>query len=434
MKGAAAVDPQSNPWANPYMFSAKKEPLLINPMTARPETTEHQNKRLEQEHFYSIVRSFEYYASWQFERLQHKHQDFQALPAKYRSIASSIPQKFKKMRNAIIQNQALISLIVQQASNFMLGTKGYDMNPDFINIDTDRIPNRLNMDKVRSTLKQMARDWSSFGEIERSQCYGPILSKLEELFPDKSKRPDVRVLNPGCGLGRLPWEIAKMGFFSQGNEFSYFMLLGSHFVLNQCHEEGMFVIYPFCDITTNQWSFDEDDSGQMAKAMVPDVAPHSLLDSIKDLKRRDLLSMVAGDFCEIYSKREQEGTWGVVVSCFFIDTAHNILQYLEIFSRCLELNGYLINLGPLLYHFEDQGDPSVEFTYSEIMRLLPVFGFKVIYQRKRSEAVKCEYAQSRHSMYKMHYECTFWVAQKVKEVDLNAKHPNNGSGDIIEAE
>lgn len=151
----------------------------------------------------------------------------------------------------------------------------------------------------------MARDWSTFGAIERSQCYGPILSKLAELFPEKKKRPNVRVLNPGCGLGRLPWEIAKMGFFSQGNEFSYFMLLGSHFVLNQCHEAEMFVLYPFCDITTNQWCFEEDaesaNNGQMARVKVPDVAPHDLLQSIKDLERHDLLSMVAGDFCGLYA-------------------------------------------------------------------------------------------------------------------------------------
>jgi carnosine N-methyltransferase len=39
------------------------------------------------------------------------------------------------------------------------------------------------MDKVRSTIRQCARDWSSEGFAEREQCYGPILNELKERFP-----------------------------------------------------------------------------------------------------------------------------------------------------------------------------------------------------------------------------------------------------------
>lgn len=61
----------------------------------------------------------------------------------------------------------------------------------------------------------------------------------------------------------------------------------------------------------------------------------------------------------------------------------------------------------------------MEFTHGEIMNMFPAFGFKLVYERKREDAMKCEYASSRNSMYKMHYECAFWVAQKVKNVDLD---------------
>lgn len=164
-----------------------------------------------------------------------------------------------------------------------------------------------------------------------------------------------------------------------------------------------------------------------------------------DLDRQDLLSMVAGDFSEIYSRKEQHNTWNVIVSCFFIDTAHNILEYLEIFSNCLVINGYIINLGPLLYHFEDQSDPSIELTYNEIMNLLPIFGFKVIYEKKRDSALKCSYAQSQHSMIQNYYNCAFWIAQKVKNVDIeqyakmkaaeekeeNENKDNDNDGDFV---
>jgi len=48
-----------------------------------------------------------------------------------------------------------------------------------------------------------------------------------------NKRPPVKVLTPGAGLGRLSFEIAKKGYHCQGNEFSYFMLIPSNFFLNR---------------------------------------------------------------------------------------------------------------------------------------------------------------------------------------------------------
>lgn len=43
----------------------------------------------------------------------------------------------------------------------------------------------------------------------------------------------VSVLVPGAGLGRLAWEIARLGYMCQGNEWSFFMLFSSNFVLNR---------------------------------------------------------------------------------------------------------------------------------------------------------------------------------------------------------
>ncbi|CAM9233633.1 unnamed protein product, partial [Choristocarpus tenellus] len=69
--------------------------------------------------------------------------------------------------------------------------------------------------KVTSTLHQLSRDWCKEGEEERKQCYMPI-----------------SVLVPGAGLGRLPLEFVYRGYATQGNEFSYFMLFVSYFMLN----------------------------------------------------------------------------------------------------------------------------------------------------------------------------------------------------------
>lgn len=90
----------------------------------------------------------------------------------------------------------------------------------------------LQQDKVRSTLRSFVRDWAEEGRGEREACYGPILDALDAHFP-KEGRGEVKVLVPGCGLGRLAMEIAAQGFWAQGNEFSTYMLIASHFALNQ---------------------------------------------------------------------------------------------------------------------------------------------------------------------------------------------------------
>lgn len=57
-------------------------------------------------------------------------------------------------------------------------------------------------------------------------------------------------------LGRLAFDIARLGFECQGNEFSLFMLFTSNFVLNKCNAVNSFKIHPyihnFCNNISNK--------------------------------------------------------------------------------------------------------------------------------------------------------------------------------------
>jgi len=67
-------------------------------------------------------------------------------------------------------------------------------------------------DKVRSTLRSFVRDWADEGKEERKQCYDPCLEALERYYPKVGRdRKGIRVLVPGCGLGRLAMEVAAKG-------------------------------------------------------------------------------------------------------------------------------------------------------------------------------------------------------------------------------
>ena len=47
--------------------------------------------------------------------------------------------------------------------------------------------------------------------------------------------------------------------------------------------------------------------------------------------------MCAGDFVEVYSAQDQAASFDCVATCFFLDTAHNILQYMQIIRHILKV-------------------------------------------------------------------------------------------------
>lgn len=281
-------------------------------------------------------------------------------------------------------------------------------------------PPPKDVDKVRSTLKQLVRDWSAEGSEERSQAYGPILEALESIYAhvNRSDRAAIRILFPGCGLGRLPWEAAYRGFSAQGNEFSLFMLMTSNLILNHTSHIGEHTIYPWVGSMSN-WR----QSGDVLQAIkIPDVDPNSLLGP--ELEVVPEFSMAAGDFVRVYSDPYQRSTWSAVCTAFFIDTARNVIEYLEVINHLLVIGGHWINLGPCLWHFEGSAPEqrelqdgsasgSIELTLEEVVDLVGKMGFRI---EQRRTIPRQSYTGNRHSMLTYEYECEFWVATKVSDL------------------
>lgn len=85
---------------------------------------------------------------------------------------------------------------------------------------------------------------------------------------------------------------------------------------------------------------------------------------------------------EVYSRPEVAGTFDAVVTCFFIDTAHNVLEYLEVIHQVLRPGGYWIHLGPLLWHWaEGQWDElSIELSLMDVQQAAQLMGFTTLHQ------------------------------------------------------
>ena len=83
------------------------------------------------------------------------------------------------------------------------------------------------------------------------------------------------------------------------------------------------------------------DEDVFCPVKVPDVCPNEEMggDGQYDF------SMVAGEFIEVYGSKPKE--WDCLVTCFFIDTAHNVMDYMQTINLILKPGGLWVNIGPL---------------------------------------------------------------------------------------
>jgi hypothetical protein len=80
-----------------------------------------------------------------------------------------------------------------------------------------------------------------------------------------------------------------------------------------------------------------------------------------DTKRHGSLSYTVGDFVSIYSSPRRRGYFDSIVTCFFLDTATNIYEYIATIRHALKPQGGVwINLGPVQWHEHARIQPSVD--------------------------------------------------------------------------
>ncbi|KIW18324.1 hypothetical protein PV08_02612 [Exophiala spinifera] len=219
-------------------------------------------------------------------------------------------------------------------------------------------PNDLS--KAHSTIRQFYRDWSYEGfTLEVKPLLDTVLSDLQANLPlnptstttTPAAPPPPELLLPGAGLGRLLFELCRAGYNATGNEISYHQLLASNFILNCTTHEDQYAIYPSATTFTNVTS----RRNQLRRHTIPDVHPATAIQARLDhgLPVGEM-NMAAGDFILSYSTAECRHAFDGVVSVFFIDTAPNLIRYIETVRNCLRPGGVWINIGPLLWHFDDR--------------------------------------------------------------------------------
>ncbi|KDO20709.1 hypothetical protein SPRG_13920 [Saprolegnia parasitica CBS 223.65] len=365
--------------------------------------------REELEHYTEVLLSMKEYEGFVWREAFRKKQHLKRLSEKHLGL---LPDETKKANIAAMMRCAKTNQVFWDDICEM--QKGYGPEvalPDHINFKEPLKTPYRHYSKLKSTLHQCVRDWAEEGAEEREQCYKPILDELKRVLPvNASNKSDLHasassVLVPGAAR-RLALEIVAMGYVTEGNEFSYQNALTSNFILNCPHA---FTLHPWIDNPCNVMRF-EDFSRPVT---IPDVAPASLLDA-------RTFSMCAGEFLEVYA--DDVDTWDCIVTCFFIDAAPNVIEYMEAIQRMLKPGGVWINLGPLLYHWangdgddDDRYAQSIELTYEEIKHVAKGLNFYV-YERR-----ECFYTCNQPSMLRSVYQCVQFTA--IKGAETTASSP-----------
>ncbi|KAI9590756.1 carnosine N-methyltransferase isoform X2 [Glossina fuscipes] len=356
-----------------------------------PEVAEEERQNLQK-----IIAALRYYRTHLLNRVNKTTNYLNSLPKRHQDMLVKYRHHLNVVRDCIDKNQMVIKKMLRD--NLLLG--GGNAGPEITQKDLDGHATKIrhqDMEHAQSTLKAIARDWSMEGAEEREQSYKPIIDAIEHYYnPKDLKINEIKILVPGSGLGRLTYELACRGYECEGNEFSYFMLLASNFVLNCCKEENMHTLYPWVHQNVNNLH----RADQVAAVRFPDVCPDKN-------KPTGLLSIVAGDFLEVY---KAPSCFHCVATCFFIDCANNVVDFIETIYNILMPGGIWVNLGPLLYHFSDvPNEQSIEPTYEDILHIISCIGFEVLTSKS---GIRTKYAQNPQSMLKSEYESLFWICRK----------------------
>lgn len=286
---------------------------------------------------------------------------------------------------------------------------------------------------VSQSLKHFVRDWAVSGANERNAAFPCILKALMNLQRNHRGQERLKVVLPGAGLGRLGHEVAKLGgeynpkyylclpvsgkshsatglpgFDVTNNEWSMYQNIAYRFLENNPRRDGS-VIHPFID----SWSHHRTTADMLRAVSFPEVSLNS-----------SAVVLVEGDFTTVF--HDNTSAFDIVITHFFIDTARNLVSYLDTIFRILKPGGYWINLGPLLYG----SAPFVQLSLDEIITVAEAMGFvfqeapvecgTVSLPGKAVRGLEAVYGFDETALTKNAYDAQFWVAQR----PLPLRQPN----------
>ncbi|TDZ27940.1 Carnosine N-methyltransferase [Colletotrichum spinosum] len=162
-------------------------------------------------------------------------------------------------------------------------------------------------------------------------------------------------------------------------------------------------VFPFID----SWSHHATTADMVRAVSFPDSRVNS-----------SSVLLIEGDFVTQF--KSQKSQYDVVVTHFFIDTARNVMSYFDTIHAALEVGGYWVNFGPLLWG----SGPFVQLSLDEIVAIAKSMGFEfvdvdeacgeIILPGEKVRGKQAVYGFNKKALTRNAYSAQFWVAKKVR--------------------
>jgi len=189
------------------------------------------------------------------------------------------------------------------------------------------------------------------------------------------------------------------------------MMMCTAVVMDSIASKETHTIYPFVHHIVGNRCRDD----QVRAVVVPDVLTDPQADA-------GLIVPVHGEFVHLYAGAGHAGAWSAVVTCFFIDTAHNVLNYVTTIRNLLPPGGVWLNLGPLSWHFADQlSETSIELPWEDLRQVILGSGFTLVTE----EEVEGPYAANPRGLMHQAYTSIFFHAVRTKEKHTSSPEPTS---------
>ena len=181
------------------------------------------------------------------------------------------------------------------------------------------------------------------------------------------------------------------------NEENINLCYAANFVLSKCQRVNEFRIYPSIHDLTNR----ESSSTVTTAVTFPDV-------TVKNHEELNLTTL-GGNFRDTCNDLGDESV-DCVVTWFFLDTAHNVVEYICLIEKVLKSNGIWINMGGLDYIYEPfNGETSIELPLDDLKGIITDLGFLTV---KEMTLENFEFQEYSDSFLRKMFNCPFFVCKK----------------------
>mmetsp|Transcript_64592 Transcript_64592/g.88731 ORF Transcript_64592/g.88731 Transcript_64592/m.88731 type:complete len:185 (-) Transcript_64592:356-910(-) len=161
------------------------------------------------------------------------------------------------------------------------------------------------------------------------------------------------------------------------------------------------VVYPLVYDASEESTI--HSANRTKRVLVPDTDP-----ALAPADVRTRLSFTHGDFVSTFRLSAYASLFDAVVTCFFLDTAANIVDYLSTIESVLKPCGVWINHGPLQWHV----DTGFHLALDEVIDMLSDFGLRLLLKERLTWSYYSPHSTHQTSLRPQIYQPAFLVAQK----------------------